>query len=392
MGRDAGIMTKLKEYDVFIAGGAVAGPVAAKYCALQNLKTLLVEKATVPREKACSGIQFPYFEKIIGDPIPQERLCNNTLSRVEMHLPSGKVLSARFPMLNIMRDTFDEWLCLLAQDYRAEFRDGCRFQGFEETGDGIIIHMGTPEGTKTIKAKYVIHATGLRPAIRRRLRKESGFPKGSSGAALNYYFTADGDLEPDKLYQFWDIEYNNMMFAWVYNKTLSDGQDYWVVGTGYDKDVAMRLDRFFDHVKELYHLRNVNIVKREGYSSSLSFVDEERIWLGERNFLMAGDAAGLIDLTRGVGMDAAALSGRLAAKAIGQAQKSGKPVIELYARLMKNLVDQTRKNQERGILSFQTNEELQAHLDQGMVKMGVNMFVQSLLNRLRGGERQVMLP
>lgn len=91
-------------------------------------------------------------------------------------------------------------------------------------------------------------------------------------------------------------------------------------------------------------------------------------------------------------MDAAALSGRLAAKAIGQAQKSGKPVIELYARLMKNLVDQTRKNQERGILSFQTNEELQAHLDQGMVKMGVNMFVQSLLNRLRGGERQVMLP
>jgi len=51
----------MREYDVFIAGGAVAGPVAAKFCAMQNLNTLLVEKAKVPREKPCSGIQFPYF-------------------------------------------------------------------------------------------------------------------------------------------------------------------------------------------------------------------------------------------------------------------------------------------------------------------------------------------
>ena len=46
-----------------------------------------------------------------------------------------------------------------------------------------------------------------------------------------------------------------MMFAWVYNKTLDDGKDYWVVGTGYDKDIYMRLDGFFEHVKELYQMR-----------------------------------------------------------------------------------------------------------------------------------------
>ena len=43
----------MKEYDVFIAGGAIAGPVAAKYCAKLGLKTLLVEKYQVPREKPC---------------------------------------------------------------------------------------------------------------------------------------------------------------------------------------------------------------------------------------------------------------------------------------------------------------------------------------------------
>lgn len=66
----------MKDFDVFIADGAIAGPVAANFCAKQGLRTLLVEKSSVPREKPCSGIQFPYFEKIIGDPIPRERLCN----------------------------------------------------------------------------------------------------------------------------------------------------------------------------------------------------------------------------------------------------------------------------------------------------------------------------
>ena len=382
----------MKEYDVFIAGGAIAGPVAAKFCAKQNLKTLLVEKAKVPREKPCSGIQFPYFEKIIGDRIPRDRLCNNVLSKVEMHFPNGKEISSNFPMLNFMRDTFDEWLCILAQNYGAEFRDGCSFKDFDETDDGIIVHLETENGPETIKTKYVIDATGMRPVIRRKLKKDGVFQKGSTGAALNYYFTANGNLEPDKLYQFWDIEYNNMMFAWVYNKTLDDGKDYWVVGTGYDKDIYLRLDNFFEHIKERYQLKNVKIVKKEGYSSSMTFSDEERIWLGDKYFLMVGDAAGLIDLTRGVGMDSAALSGRLAAKAIGLSLKNGKPVIDVYSQLMKNLVKQTRKNQQAGILSFKSNKDLQAYLDKGMLKMGLNMFVQRFLNKLRSAEQQVMLP
>ena len=98
-------------------------------------------------------------------------------------------------MLNFMRDTFDEWLCILAQNYDAEFKDGCSSKDFEETDDGIIVHLETEKGVEMIKAKYVIDATGMRPVIRRKLRKEDGFQRGSTGAALNYYFTADGNLE-----------------------------------------------------------------------------------------------------------------------------------------------------------------------------------------------------
>ena len=91
-------------------------------------------------------------------------------------------------------------------------------------------------------------------------------------------------------------------------------------------------------------------------------------------------------------MDAAALSGRLAAKAIGLAEKSGKPVVDLYSNLMRHLVKQTRNNQETGILSFTSNEELQHYLDKGLIKMGLNMTIQSYINRVRSAERQVMIP
>ncbi len=382
----------MKEYDVVIIGGAIAGPIAAKFCAQNNLRTLLVEQFKVPREKPCSGIQFPYLEKIIGDPIPTERLCNNVLSKTEMRFPNGQIFQGNFLMINFMRDLFDEWLCLLAQSYGADFQDSCKYKSFEENSDGILVSLEGKNGPVTILTKYLVDATGMRPVIRQQLRDDGGFQKGSSGAALNYYFTADGNLEPDKLYQFWDIEYNNMMFAWIYNKTLSDGKDYWVVGTGYDSDITKHLDAFFDHVKDLFNLKNVKVIKKEGYSSSMIMDGEDRIWLGDRNILMVGDAAGLIDLTRGVGMDAAALSGRLAGKAIGLAEKTGKPVIEIYDRLMTRLVKQTRKNQQRGIMSFQNNEELQKYLNKGVLKMGLNMLFQSKLNKLRSPEKQVMIP
>lgn len=44
-----------------------------------------------------------------------------------------------------------------------------------------------------------------------------------------------GDLQPDTLYQSCNLEFNDAMFVWVYNETLPDGEDHWVVGTGYGR-------------------------------------------------------------------------------------------------------------------------------------------------------------
>jgi hypothetical protein len=46
--------------------------VAGRFLAEIGFKTLIIEAAKTPREKACSGIQFRYFEKLLGAKIPKD--------------------------------------------------------------------------------------------------------------------------------------------------------------------------------------------------------------------------------------------------------------------------------------------------------------------------------
>jgi flavin-dependent dehydrogenase len=107
---------------------------------------------------------------------------------------------------------------------------------------------------------------------------------------------------------------------------------------------------------------------------------------------MVGDAAGLLDGVRGVGQDAAALSGRFAAQAILDSDRKGTTALTEYAKLAKTITTQTKKNQEREIDQFETNEELKRYLKRSMVTTGVKMIYQSFLNRFRPLEKLRLLP
>ncbi|MBC7113255.1 MAG: NAD(P)/FAD-dependent oxidoreductase [Candidatus Methanomethyliales bacterium] len=374
----------MEEYDVAVVGGGVAGSVAARFAAKRGFRTLLLEKFKTPRNKPCSGIQFEYFEKLIGEKIPRERLCRNELFKVEMVTPKDKVLKGRMKMLNFWRSTFDSWLNSLAVNAGADFHDNTSLIDFIEdrSEDKIIVKLSAEGKQEEVKTRYLIGADGMLSRVRMKLRPQD-FDRKASGATVNYYFVGEANLDPNTLYMFYKREFCPLMFAWVYLK-----DDKWVIGTGANENPLEYAERFLNYVKEKYGLRG-EIVKREGFSSTL----KGTVFLGEERILLVGDAAGLVDLYRGVGMDNAALSGRLAVKAITKAEEEGLEAAKIYENLMKKVVRKIEVNAKKQMKRLSSNNELEKSLSPlNMLKGGLQMLIANQINKILPPEKLIFLP
>jgi flavin-dependent dehydrogenase len=372
----------LEEYDVSVVGGGVAGSVAARFSAQQGFKTLLVEKFKTPRNKPCSGIQFSYFEKLVGKKIPKEKLCKNELYKVDMITPTGKTLGGKMKMLNFWRSTFDSWLNQLAIEQGAEFQDNTSLIEFAKTQKGINLTLSKDNKSTQITTRFLIGADGMLSGIRSKLNPAS-LEKNHLGTAINYYFEGKANLDPNKLYMYYNREFCPLMFAWVYLK-----DEKWVIGTGANENAVEYADRFYNHVKEKYSLQG-KIVKKEGFASTQKITT----FLGEDKILLAGDAAGLIDLYRGVGMDLAALSGRLAVKAIKKADKTTISPIEHYQRLMKKTLKKLESNEQKQTKRYASNESLEKSLSSAnLLKDGFSMILSNQINRILPAEKVIFLP
>ena len=374
----------MEKYDVIVAGGGISGSRAASIAAGCGLRTLLLEKFKTPRNKACSGIQFTYFEKLVGSKIPPEKLCRNELSKIEMILPSGKVLRLKMKMLNFVRQTFDSWLNSEAVKAGAEFRDETALEDFYDEAGIFAVRLQGKEGLEeVVHTKYLIDAEGTMSKIRMKLRPADYEIKKSAGATINYYIDGEGDLDENTLYMFYRREFCPMMFAWVYKK-----DSLWVVGTGADVNPLPYARRFLDHVKQTYHL-NGQVVRTEGYSSTFN----GGVYLGEGNLLLVGDAAGLIDAYRGMGMDAAALSAIYAVKAIVQSNKNGCPPIDAYTKSMSKIARQIERNKEKQASRFASDSGLEQSMSVGsMLKGGLGILLGNQLNKVLPPERVMLLP
>lgn len=378
----------MEDFDVVIIGGSIAGSVAGRYLAEAGMRTLIVEAAKTPREKPCSGIQFGYFEKLLGRKIPKDKLCQNQLKSLYMEYPNGKSFKVPFSMLNFTRDVFDNWLNEIAVEAGANFRDGVRCTEFERKQQSFIVKLRPKhQDIEQVKTKYLIAADGLTSSIRRKLKPQD-FSQKPLAPTMNYYLRTigDGDLDPHTLYQFWNLNYNNLMFAWAYKKN-----DLWVIGTGHTDNVIERCDMLLKYVKNTFRLQG-DIVKREGYASTFRLDAPNHVFLGTNNLFFAGDAAGLVDMYRGLGMDAAALSGRLVAKAIIKSEKNKIPAIKLYEKKMRKVIIKINKNSEKQLLTYKSNDELLQALKKSFLKMGISTLFANLLNKILPPNKIKLLP
>jgi flavin-dependent dehydrogenase len=218
--------------------------------------------------------------------------------------------------------------------------------------------------------------------IRKKLQPDY-FSIKKTGTALNYYFKGTGNLDPNRLYMYYNRDFCPLMFAWVYLK-----DDKWVIGTGANENVLEYANRFYNYVKEKYCLKG-EIVKKEGFASTQKI----STFLGVDNILLVGDAAGLIDLYRGVGMDLAALSGRLAIKSIIRSKENTTSPIVHYQKLMKKTIKKIESNEKKQAKRYASNESLEKSLSSfNLLKDGIGMILANQINKLLPPEKVILLP
>jgi len=370
----------LTEYDVIVVGGGIAGSVAARYTAESGLKTLLLEGEETPRNKPCSGVQLPYMEKLIGSSVPKECLCANELNKVSLTTPKGREVRGGLRMLNYWRSTFDAWLNRVAVEHGADFMDQSYVTGLERGEDGVEVRIKE----ESYFCRYLIGADGLSPSsMTRRWLKPMEFAPRVTGTAINYYFRGESEVEADTLYIFFKKEFSNLMFSWLYYK-----DDQLVVGTSSDTEPAKYAERFFRFVEDRFGLRG-EVFRREGYVTSY----QGGVCLGEGNVLLAGDAAGFLDLYRGVGMDTAALSGRICAQAVIRAAVEGGAALEHYRLLAQRLVKLVEENALKQKLRYESDDALERSLSRLNVFKGqMYMAYAGFMNRFLKPERIILLP
>lgn len=159
-------------YDVIIVGSGPGGCIAAKKCAQNGLKTLLLEKHKLPRDKVCTGmIMGPWAKDMIaqefGD-IPLQILSDPFyLKGVMLHVAG----TASKTIINTMpigwRKDIDFWMCQTAMEAGAEVKDGARVISVASNAAGYDVLVQRDGGKETYRARFVIGADGANSVVRK---------------------------------------------------------------------------------------------------------------------------------------------------------------------------------------------------------------------------------
>ena len=119
-----------------MVGAGPGGAVAAKRCAEEGFRTLVLERRALPRDKVCSGmVMGPWAQEIIRDhfgAIPPEVLVPpRVLQGHRFHVPGAQpeVLEWETPLA--WRKDLDAWVIQKAEEAGVEIRDRARVMRIE---------------------------------------------------------------------------------------------------------------------------------------------------------------------------------------------------------------------------------------------------------------------
>jgi geranylgeranyl reductase family protein len=312
-------------YDVIVVGAGPAGAVLAYQLASRGLQVLVLERATLPRYKACGGgltlkaarsLPFdasPAFELPARGGILSYR--GRQLAKVDVRQP--------FAWL-VMRDRFDHFLIERAVEAGARLVDGTPVSGVVETEGAVVAHTRRGE----FAGRLLAGADGVHSRVARALGL---LAQRRIGLAIEAEVAVSAAaLEAQGAYATFDFGALPHGYGWIFPK-----RDHLSVGVFLAAPVVARpsrevglkqhLERF---VSSQAVLRGCEWLSLRGHGIPLG---GGRDPLHKGRALLVGDAANLADVWLGEGLYYALTSACIAADVMVEALTGGEPDLGRYS-------------------------------------------------------------
>lgn len=340
---------------ISIVGAGPAGASAALYLAQLGIPSLLIDKASFPRDKicgdACSGKVLWALKQLQLDPL--EFVDNKTTS-----LPSWGVyfygsmnngLKVPFSMnYNPTKDSapgfiakridFDDMLLQKAINHPlVNYVDKCSIQYYKRKGSQVL--FGNEKENKHFTTDLLLAADGAYSLAAKKLMKQQ-IKDNRNSVGLRAYMKGVEGLDNEGFIELHFLKELLPGYFWIF--PMANGTAN--VGLGIRKDVQKK-NRI--NVKQVFNqIINENIYLKNRFKNA-EIIDDvklhglplaDKLPLSSDNIMLLGDAAALIDPFTGEGIGNAMISGIEAAKVIAKNIKHRtfqKEQLEAYDKQLK---------------------------------------------------------
>ncbi|RPJ08252.1 MAG: geranylgeranyl reductase family protein, partial [Deltaproteobacteria bacterium] len=154
-----------REYDVIVVGAGPGGSTTARFCAQAGLRTLLIEKDRLPRDKPCGGcLSLKSVRLIEFDLTP---VIENTIFGVKFtyRLKDPVLIRSNNPIgYMVMRERFDQFLVERALEEGTALIEGEKVIKVAEKDEGVEVQLA--RGRRFL-CDYVVGADGPESLVAR---------------------------------------------------------------------------------------------------------------------------------------------------------------------------------------------------------------------------------
>ncbi|MEO1634285.1 MAG: geranylgeranyl reductase family protein [Cyanobacteria bacterium J06631_9] len=305
--------------DCIIVGGGPAGSSAAYHLAKTGRSVLVVEKATLPRYKPCSGAVSPsvadWFDFDFSPAI------DSRVNRVRYTWKLGDAVDGTLetePIWSVQRDVFDQFLIDQAKLAGAQVRDQTAVTGIALKDD----YWQVVTADETLSAQYVIAADGANGPMADWL----GFRQHKLREAGALELTATAPVESGAFSFEFGLAKNGCLWSFPKAQGYSLGASSFIGGSL--KDPRRLLEKYASEF-------GVSPTSGTFYTHPLKLWDGNHSLHGVRS-LLVGEAAAIVDPLTAEGIRPAMYSGMKAAQALDQALAGNTEALADYTRTIHN--------------------------------------------------------